>query len=133
MSVILGRYRAAWALLIILVVVLPLQACSKSIAHPEKNFVGVWKSSRTNTPVNLYSNGEWEIKSDEGKVMQYGVWQLVGKDNIMWSYNDNGNIKHEVNAVLSIEGDEFKVRELDNSTTTFTRVRPTGREYMPGS
>ena len=85
--------------------------------------MGTWTSSRTNTPINMYANGEWEIKSDEGNIMQYGVWQVAGQ-NIIWSFKDGGRIVHDINPIVSVAPNEFKVREQDHTTTTFTRVAP---------
>jgi len=85
--------------------------------------VGTWTSSRTNTPINMYANGEWEIKSDEGNIMQYGVWQVAGQ-NIIWNFKDGGRIVHDINPIVSVAPNEFKVREQDHTTTTFTRVAP---------
>lgn len=97
-----------------------LGACGHK-SPPAREFVGVWTSSRTTTPISMYDNGEWEIKSSDGHVMQYGVWQIVD-DNIMWSYKDGGAISHDVNPILSAESNKFQVRERDNTVTTFTRV-----------
>lgn len=104
--------------------VFSLAACSRTEAVPESSFVGAWKSSKAaDTPISIYGNGEWEVKSIEGKVMQYGVWQIVGQNKIMWSYKDqSGRIMHDVNPVLSVTPSEFKVQEMDNTTTTFVRV-----------
>ena len=90
-----------------------------------KSFVGKWKSSKLITPVYLYENGEWEIRTDDGGVLQYGVWVL--KDNtIIWTYKDGSRIGHDPNAVVSVTAQEFKVRERDSSITSFTRL-PTDR------
>lgn len=115
--------QAKWGWVLVLAAVFLLGACS--FGPTEKNFVGVWKSSRTNTPITIYANGEWEIKDDDGKILQYGVWQVVNKKSLMWSYKDEvGRTLHDMNPIESVGADEFKVRERDNTVTTFTRVAP---------
>ena len=110
------------ALAVVLASVLIL-GCSE--AANTKSFVGKWKSSKLMTPVYLYENGEWEIREDDGGVLQYGVWVL--KDNmIIWTYKDGSQIGHDPNAVVSVTAQEFKVRERDSSITRFTRL-PMGR------
>ena len=114
-----------WTLALMLIpAIASLGACSGSNPLPESDFVGIWKSSRApDTPISLYDNGEWEVKNVNGEVTQYGVWQIVGQNKIMWSYRkESGRVVHEVNAVLSVTGSEFKVKELDGSTTIFTRL-----------
>ena len=85
------------------------------------HFVGKWKSSRADTPIRLYGNGEWEMQASDGSVLQYGIWQLVGKD-ILWSNRVHGHIQHDPNAVLSVSPREFKIRERNGGTTTFVRI-----------
>ena len=87
-----------------------------------KNFVGKWKSSRLITPLYLYENGEWEIKKEDGAVLQYGVWQYKDK-TILWSYKKEGSeIEHDQNTVLSVSSREFQLREEDRTTTIFKRL-----------
>ena len=106
------------ALAVVLASVLVL-GCSAVVNT--KSFVGKWKSSKLMTPVYLYENGEWEIREDNGGVLQYGVW--VFKDNtIIWTYKDGGQIGHDPNAVVSVSAQEFKVRERDSSITNFVRL-----------
>lgn len=85
------------------------------------HFVGKWKSSRADTPIRLYGNGEWEMQASDGSVLQYGIWQLVGKE-ILWSSRIHGHIQHDPNAVLSVSPQEFRIRERNGSTTTFIRI-----------
>lgn len=87
----------------------------------EKTFVGKWKSSKLETPVYLYDNGEWEIKTESGGVLQYGVWDYKA-GTITWSYKAGSNVGHDANAVLSATPQEFHVREGDGTTTTFSRL-----------
>jgi hypothetical protein len=98
-----------------------LNGCSHRETITEKNFVGKWKSSRITTPIYLYENGEWEIKTDEGGVLQYGVWQY--KDNkIMWTVHIDNQIGHDTNPVLSAIPREFQLRENDGSVTIFSKL-----------
>ena len=108
-------------LTVMLVLIAILNGCSDRDAFTENNFVGKWKSSKVTTPVHLYANGEWEIMTDEGKVLQYGVWQYT-KNRIMWSYKVDDQIGHDMNAILSATPKEFKLREGDGSITTFSRL-----------
>jgi hypothetical protein len=98
-----------------------LNACSSRETTTEKTFVGKWKSSRMATPIYLYDNGEWEIKKDDGAVLQYGVWQYKGT-KIIWSYKADSYIGHDANPVLSATPREFQVQESDRTTTTFSRL-----------
>ncbi len=120
MPVWIGQSKLRLALAV-LVATLFLGGCGPKKAGSEQQFVGVWTSSRTHTPINIYANGEWEIKSDDGRVMQYGVWQVVG-DNIMWSYKSGGRILHDINPIVAVAPGQFKVREQDGTVTTFARV-----------
>jgi len=107
-----------WAL-VVLLATLVVFGCSETAST--KSFVGKWKSSKLMTPVYLYENGEWEIREDDGGVLQYGVWVLKG-NTIIWTYKDGSQIGHDPNAVVSVTAQEFKVRERDSSITSFTRL-----------
>ncbi|MDO8991103.1 MAG: hypothetical protein Q7U91_15880 [Sideroxyarcus sp.] len=104
----------------VLLVVLVFTGCSRETAT-EKDFAGKWKSSRLETPVFLYENGEWEIKTDSGAVLQYGLWRYENK-RITWTYKINSQIENDVNAVVSLTPQEFHVRERDGTTTIFFRL-----------
>jgi hypothetical protein len=98
-----------------------LNGCSKQEVLNEKYFSGKWKSSRVTTPVTLNENGEWKISTEDGGVLQQGVWQY--KDgSILWSYNIEGRMVHEKNPLVSTAPQEFKLRENDLSITTFSRL-----------
>ena len=116
----INRYKLVLTVLFVCVL-FSLNACSDRDTLTEKSFVGKWKSTRAAMPIYLYDNGEWEIKSDDGAVLQYGVWQLKGQ-NILWSYKIDSSVGHDLNLVLSVTPREFKVRESDRSTTTFSRL-----------
>ena len=88
----------------------------------ERDFVGKWQSSRLVTPLHLAANGEWEIRTGEGTVLQYGVWRYEDK-KIVWTIKQGGRISDDVNAVLSVAPAEFRLRERDGSTTVFKRLQ----------
>lgn len=85
------------------------------------DFVGTWQSSRTLTPLHLAANGEWEIRSAEGAVLQYGVWRYEDK-KIIWTFKQGSRIFDDANPVLSVAPKEFTLRERNGSTTLFRRV-----------
>jgi hypothetical protein len=95
--------------------------CSNREAVTEQSFVGKWKSSKIAAPVYMYANGEWEIKAEDGVVLQYGVWQYKN-GKIIWSYKVDSHIGHDANAILSATPREFQLRESDRTTTTFTKL-----------
>jgi hypothetical protein len=88
---------------------------------PVASFVGKWKSSRLATPLRMHENGEWEVKTDAGSVLQYGTWQKKG-DAIVWNFKVGQQISSERNAILAANAQEFRLRETDGSTTVFTRL-----------
>lgn len=100
---------------------LSIFGCSGHDSYNEKTFVGKWKSSKIETPVYLYDNGEWEIKTDEGGVLQYGLWELKNK-KIIWKYKIGSNVGIDANWVLSATPVEFKIEEGDRSITTFKKL-----------
>ena len=84
------------------------------------------KKACKNTPVNLkicstFGRRRGEIKKDDGAVLQFGVWEYKNK-KITWSYKINSYIGHDTNPVLSANSEEFKVRENDGTTTTFSKL-----------
>lgn len=84
-------------------------------------FTGKWQSSKLATPIHLYANGEWEIKTDIGVILQYGVWEFKNK-KIIWSFKAGSYIKHDANTVLSVSPQEFTLLEENNSTTIFRKL-----------
>ena len=100
-------------------VVTLLGACGSSV--DEKNFVGKWRSSKLATPIYLHANGDWEIKTDDGGVLQYGVWKVKNR-SITWSYKLGGNIGHDWDPIVSLAPREFLVKEHDGSVTRFTKL-----------
>lgn len=99
-----------------------LAGCSPQ-PKPEQ-FAGTWKSSRMATaPLHLHPNGEWEIRSAEGTVMQYGVWQLRDR-TFVWSIKQGDNLMHDPNPIVAVKADRFELRERDGSVTVFQRLGP---------
>lgn len=87
----------------------------------ERDFVGRWQSSRTLTPLYLAANGEWEIRTAEGAVLQYGVWRYDGKQ-LIWTYKQGARVFDDANDVLSVAPAEFRLRERNGTTTVFRRL-----------
>jgi hypothetical protein len=99
---------------------LALAACSGKNPVSPASFVGKWKSSKLETPVILYDNGEWEIKTDTGGILQYGVWEYRD-GRIVWSFKIDGKIGHDANRVISVSDKEFRLQE-GNQVTVFKRL-----------
>lgn len=93
-------------------------ACGK--AATQADFVGKWKSSKLETPLYLYETGEWEIKKEDGGVLQFGVWQYT-EGRLIWSVKVGGQIVHDPNKVLSVKPKEFSLAER-GGTTVFQRL-----------
>ncbi len=100
---------------------LAVAGCTRRDTTDPRNFVGKWHSSRLATPLYLYGNGDWEIKTEAGAVLQYGVWAYQNH-MIMWSHKTGTTISHDVNAVLSATPAQFQLQEADQSTTVFDRL-----------
>lgn len=98
-----------------------LSGCSNQDTASARNFVGKWHTSKLETPLYLYENGEWEIKTADGGILQYGVWEYKNK-TIIWSYKVNGQIGHDANPVVMTAPRKFQVREGDQSITTFDKI-----------
>lgn len=114
--------RSGLVLIALLAMITLLDGCTNRDTLTAADFVGKWKSTRMiTTPVHLYGNSEWEIKSDDGAVMQYGVWQYQDR-KILWSFKTTDGVIHDKTRVLSVTPDEFRIRERDGSTTTFSRL-----------
>ena len=107
---------AAAAALVLLAV-----ACSGEPHPRHEQFVGKWKSSRLATPLHLHENGEWEIRTVEDSVLQYGVWQLQDR-RMVWSIKIDGRLNHDENTVLSVGQGRFELRERNGSVTVFERL-----------
>lgn len=90
-------------------------------AISERDFVGKWQSSRLVTPLHLAANGEWEIKTEAGAILQYGVWRYADK-KIIWTIKQGTQISDDVNPVVSLGPGEFRLQERDGTTTVFRRL-----------
>lgn len=88
----------------------------------EKYFVGKWHSTKLATPIHLYGNGEWEIKKEDGAILQYGVWEYKN-NKLIWSYKLGSDVGHDLDPLTYVNEDEFKVLESDKTTTTFSRLK----------
>ncbi|MES2947456.1 MAG: hypothetical protein V4858_02845 [Pseudomonadota bacterium] len=97
-----------------------LSACGAKHHATHASFVGKWKSSKLETPLVLFDNGEWEIKNDDGGVLQYGIWEYRN-GNIIWSFKSGGQIIQDVNAVVSATDQEFRLQE-GKQVTVFKRL-----------
>jgi len=106
---------------VLLLSALMFSGCSEREVITERNFAGKWKSSKLATPIYLYASGEWEIRTDEGGVLQYGVWQYSDR-KLIWSFKIDSRIGHDLNPVLSVSPREFRIQESDRTTTIFTRL-----------
>lgn len=104
-----------------LVLVTGLGACTTQDLPKERSFVGKWHSSKATAPIRMDENGEWELLTREGEVVQYGIWQYFD-NKLMWSISIDGMVRHDMNTVLSASSKEFKLRERDGSVTTFSKL-----------
>ena len=98
--------------------ILGLAACQRI---SERDFVGKWQSSRAVTPIHLAANGEWEIREDDGSILQYGVWRYADK-RIIWSVKQGGRVIDDPTPVLAVKRAEFRLKERDGATTVFRRL-----------
>lgn len=114
-----GIHRARRAVPLALVL-LALAACGGKTPVSPQSFVGKWKSSKLETPLFLYDNGEWEIKQEDGSILQYGVWEYRD-ERIIWSFKVGNQIGRDVNAVVSVADREFRLRE-GAQLTVFQRL-----------
>ncbi len=114
------RRRQATAALCALACSALLGACSPKQKLGPENFVGKWQSSKMPTPIYLYSNGEWEIKQDNGVVVEYGVWEYK-EGSILWTYKNGARMLHESDRVVTYTTREFQLIEK-LGVTVFTRL-----------
>jgi hypothetical protein len=98
--------------------ILALAGCQRI---SERDFVGKWQSSRAVTPIHLAANGEWEIRQDDGTILQYGIWRYEDK-TIIWSIKQGSRVIDDPNPVLAVERAEFRLKERDGTTTVFRRI-----------
>ncbi|MCG2575558.1 hypothetical protein LZ012_00960 [Dechloromonas sp. XY25] len=112
------RFGALRGLLLVLACMVALAGCKRT---SERDFVGKWQSSRAVTPIHLAANGEWEIRQDDGTVLQYGVWRYADK-TLIWSIKQGERIMDDPTPVLSVESDRFTLKERNGTTTVFKRL-----------
>ena len=98
-----------------------LASCSNGDGISKKSFIGKWQSSRMETPLYLHENSDWEIKKDDGTIVQYGIWEYKDK-KIIWSYKVDSRIGHDVNHVLTVTPGKFQLLESDQTLTSFNRL-----------
>ena len=108
------------SLWVVLLGIALLAGCSQQPAPTAASFVGKWRSSKLDTPIHLYNNGEWEIKKDDGAILQYGIWDYQD-GRIVWNFKMGGQIGRDVNTVQSVTPTEFRLHE-DRAITTFKRL-----------
>jgi len=97
---------------------LAMTGCQRMSAQ---DFVGQWQSSRSNTPIHINANGEWEVKTDEGRVLQYGLWRY-NDHQLIWTFKQGERLLTDANVVVSIKPDEFRLKELNGEITVFRRL-----------
>ena len=56
-----------------------------------------------------------------GNVLQYGVWTYKDK-KVTWSFKVDTYVMHEINDLISSDTNTFKLKEVDGSTTTFSKI-----------
>ena len=106
----------------LLLAALGLSAAACSREPVAEQFVGTWKSSRLATsPLLMRANGDWEIRSADDRVLQYGVWQVQGR-RLLWTIRMNGQVLHDANTILEVDAHSFRLREQDGSVTRFDRL-----------
>lgn len=113
-----NRLRRNAGFLVGSLLILALSGCQRISAG---DFVGKWQSSRAVTPIHLAANGEWEIRQDDGTILQYGVWRYADK-KIIWSIKQGNRVVDDPTPVLAVEAKEFKLKERDGATTVFRRL-----------
>lgn len=105
---------------LLLVIVFPT-GCSKKEIDARQIFIGKWQSSILVTPLYLHENGEWEIKKDDGTVLQYGVWEYRN-NKIFWTYKIRSQVSTDANEVLQVQPSSFQLRESDRTITSFKKL-----------
>lgn|SRR5574343_774001 len=113
-----SRFKLVGLVLVIGLTIHFLAGGKRASAH---DFVGKWQSSRAVTPIYLDANGEWEIRKDDGTLLQYGVWRYEDK-RLIWSIKQGERVMDDANPVLSVTPAEFQLRERDGQVTVFKRL-----------
>lgn len=110
-----------WFLFLLVGIALLLHGCTGRGGPDAAMMAGKWKSSRLTTPLLLYPNGEWEIKSDDGTVLQYGVWRLEDR-KLIWFNKSQSGLSRDADRIESFGPSHFELREADGSATRFDRL-----------
>lgn len=108
-------------LAVLVVAAVAFMTLKRDLASDPATFVGKWESSRSKTPTYIFPNGEWEIRRDESKAIEFGVWRLE-RGSLIWTFKDHSGYRDDVNPIMSASRVRFKLREMDGSVTTFDRV-----------
>ncbi|OHC71406.1 MAG: hypothetical protein A2045_16470 [Rhodocyclales bacterium GWA2_65_20] len=106
-------------LMLSIVLSISLTACAAPLT--DSDFVGKWQSTKLSTPLFLHGNGEWEIKTGDDTVLQYGVWRYENH-KFIWTVKIDNSFQHDANEVLAFSRREFQLREGDGSVTTFMKL-----------
>lgn len=95
--------------------------CAKPETDTREFFIGKWQSSRLVTPLYLHENGEWEIRKDDGAVLQYGVWEYKSR-KIVWTHKAGSTISTDINPVIRVNPSSFELAESDQTVTLFKKL-----------
>jgi hypothetical protein len=116
-----NKYKAYALASIFMPAAIFLASCSNHETVSKKDFVGKWQSSKMETPLYLYENNDWEIKKDDGTIVQYGIWEYKDK-KMIWSYKIDAQIGHDINQVVTVTPGKFQLRESDQTLTSFNKL-----------
>jgi len=90
-------------------------------------FLGVWTTSRIPGGKTLINADDtFEVQNEGGAAIDGGKW-FVRDGEIVWKSKGFTPWEEDNNPVLEYTPDKFVVRELDDTTTTFTRIKPAGQ------
>ena len=112
---------AVFRLFFFLLAIVFSTGCSKKEIDARQMFIGKWQSSKLVTPLYLHENGEWEIKKEDGAVLQYGVWEYKN-NKLFWTYKIHSQASTEANDVLQVQPSGFQLRETDRTITSFNKL-----------
>ena len=95
-----------------------------SSKYDKELFAGTWHSSRAKANIDIKSDGGWVMGKSSGK------WALQD-EYFVWIYTDEDDIKvHSLvyekldkNHIVSVSENQFVLKEIDGSNTTFSRKK----------
>ena len=95
-----------------------------SSKYDKELFAGTWHSSRAKVNIDIKSDGGWVMGKTSGK------WALQD-EYFVWIYTDEDDIKvHSLvyekldkNHIVSVSENQFVLKEIDGSNTTFSRKK----------